>query len=112
MRGENTQERKFASTLDRTDNHQDMVTTEALLYSLIYLGWQMSYCRGVAFLNLTLSRKTNVNFFQMREFADDNFKFDDNSRKFSKLIENTVEKGENAHHENIKLQTKHPNVIV
>ena len=31
---------------------------------------------------------------KLKEFADDNFKFDENSRKFSKWVENTVEKGE------------------
>ena len=30
----------------------------------------------------------------MKEFADDNFKFDENGRKFSKWVENTVGKGE------------------
>ena len=32
----------------------------------------------------------------MKEFADDNFEFDENGRKFSKWVENTVGKGENA----------------
>ena len=31
-----------------------------------------------------------------KEFADDNFKFDENGRRFSKLVENTVGKGEIA----------------
>ena len=29
---------------------------------------------------------------KLKEFADDNFKFDKNDRKFSKWVENTVEK--------------------
>ena len=33
---------------------------------------------------------------KLKEFADDNFKFDENGRKFSKKVENTVEKGEIA----------------
>ena len=32
----------------------------------------------------------------MKEFADDNFKFDENGRKFSKRVENTVGKEEIA----------------
>ena len=32
----------------------------------------------------------------MKEFADDNFMFDENARKFSKWVENTVGKGEIA----------------
>ena len=39
----------------------------------------------------------------MKEFADDNFKFDENGRKFSKGIENTVGKGEIAHYEQFLL---------
>ena len=33
----------------------------------------------------------------MKEFAEDNSKLDENSRKFSKQVENTVGKGEIAH---------------
>ena len=36
------------------------------------------------------------NNLQMKQSADDNFKFDENSRKFFKLVENTVSKGEIA----------------
>ena len=39
----------------------------------------------------------------MREFADDNFKFDENSRKFSKPVENAVGKGEIARYEQFLL---------
>ena len=35
----------------------------------------------------------------MKEFADDNFKFDENGRKLSKQVENTVVKGEIARYE-------------
>ena len=33
---------------------------------------------------------------KLKGFADDNFRFDENDRKFSKLIENTVGNGEIA----------------
>ena len=36
---------------------------------------------------------------KLKEFADDNFKFDENVRMFSKRIENTVETGEIARNE-------------
>ena len=39
----------------------------------------------------------------MKQSADDNFKFDENSRKFSKWVENTVGKGEIARHEQFLL---------
>ena len=35
----------------------------------------------------------------MKQSADDNFEFHENSRKFSKRVENTVGKGEIARHE-------------
>ena len=40
---------------------------------------------------------------EVREFADDNFKFDQNSRKLSEWVENTVGKGEIAHYEQFLL---------
>ena len=39
----------------------------------------------------------------MKEFADDNSKFDENGEKESKQVENTVEKGEIAHYEQFLL---------
>ena len=48
---------------------------------------------------------TNFRLFQnwKKEFADDNFKFVENDRNFSKKVENTVEKGEIARYEQILL---------
>ena len=40
---------------------------------------------------------------KLKEFADDNFKFDENGRKFSKWAENTVGKGEIARYEQFLL---------
>ena len=40
---------------------------------------------------------------KLKQSADDNFKFDENSRKFSKRVENTVGKGEIARHEQFLL---------
>ena len=39
----------------------------------------------------------------MKEFADDNSKFDENGRKLSKRVENTVGKGEIARYEQFLL---------
>ena len=47
-----------------------------------------------------IGRKKSFNPFsndKFLEFADDNFEFEENDRKFSKRVENTVEKGEIAH---------------
>ena len=41
----------------------------------------------------------------MKEFADDNFKFDENGRMLFKREENTEEKGEIAHYEQFLLIT-------
>ena len=46
---------------------------------------------------------TRLDFLKLKEFADDNFKFDENSRNFSKRVENTVGKGEIARHEQFLL---------
>ena len=39
----------------------------------------------------------------MKEFAEDNSKYDENGRKFSTQVENTVGKGEIAHNEQFLL---------
>ena len=44
---------------------------------------------------LTLSQTTNFRL-KLKEFADDNFTFDENGRKFSRRVENIVGKGEIA----------------
>ena len=41
--------------------------------------------------------------FKLKEFADDNFKFDEKGRKLSKRVENTVGKGEIAPYEQFLL---------
>ena len=41
---------------------------------------------------LTLSQTTHLNSSKLKEFADDNFKFDENGRKLSKQVENSEEK--------------------
>ena len=40
---------------------------------------------------------------KLKEFADDNFKFNENGRKLSKPVENTVGKGEIARYEQFLL---------
>ena len=41
--------------------------------------------------------------FKLKKFADDNFKFDENGRKFSKKVENNVRKWEIARYEQFLL---------
>ena len=52
---------------------------------------------------LTLSQTTHLDTSILKELADDNFKFDENGRKFSKRAENTVGKGEIARYEQFLL---------
>ena len=51
----------------------------------------------------TLSKTTSLDTSKLKEFADDNFNFDENGGKFSKSLENTVGKGEIAHYEQFLL---------
>ena len=44
--------------------------------------------------SLTLSRKKILAIPKLKEYADENFKFDGNGRQFFKQVENTVGKGE------------------
>ena len=50
-----------------------------------------------------LNKRQTLDFSKLKEFADDNFKFDENGRKFSKCVENTVGKGEIARDEQFLL---------
>ena len=42
---------------------------------------------------------TILDFSKLKEFADDNFRFDKNGRNVFKRVENTVGKGKIAHYE-------------
>ena len=54
---------------------------------------------GRMFLNPCSKRQILDSFPNKKSSADNNFEFDENSGKFSKWVENTVEKGEIARHE-------------
>ena len=54
-------------------------------------------------LNPNTARRQILDSSKLKEFADDNFKFDENDRKLSKWVENTVGKGEIAHYEQFLL---------
>ena len=49
------------------------------------------------------TRRHILDSSKLKEFADDNFKFDENGRKLSKQVENTVGKGEIARYEQFLL---------
>ena len=50
-------------------------------------------CHNISVLKPTTKREI-LDSSKLKEFADDNFKFDENGRKLSKQVENTVGKGE------------------
>ena len=50
-----------------------------------------------------ITRRQILDSSKLNEFADDNFKFDENGRKLSKRVENTVGKGEIVHYEQFLL---------
>ena len=50
-----------------------------------------------------ITRRQILDSSKLKEFAYDNFKFDENGRKLSKWVENTVGKGEIAHYEQFLL---------
>ena len=50
-----------------------------------------------------ITRRQILDSSKLKEFADDNFKFDENGRKLSKRVENTVGKGEIARYERFLL---------
>ena len=52
---------------------------------------------------LSQTTKLSLDSSKLKEFADDNFKFDENDGKFSGRVENTMGKGESAHHEQFLL---------
>ena len=59
--------------------------------------------RGVNASVNALSDNKILDWFKLKHSADDNFEFDVNSRKFSKMVENTVSKGEIARYEQFPL---------
>ena len=51
----------------------------------------------------TFSKRQILYSSNLKHFADDNFRFDENDREFSKRVENTVGKGEIARYEQFLL---------
>ena len=50
-----------------------------------------------------ITRGQILDYSKLKDFADDNFKFDENGRKLSNQVENTVGKGEIARYEQFLL---------
>ena len=61
--------------------------------------WALFKMSSLIQASLTHYQMTYFRLPKLKDFADDNFKFDENGRKLSKPVENTVGKGEIAHYE-------------
>ena len=59
--------------------------------------------RGIGNGTSPLPKRQFLHSFKPKELEDDNFKFDENSGKFVKGVENTVGKGEIARYEQFLL---------
>ena len=59
--------------------------------------------KHVSFLFNPLPDNKVLDWSKLKQSADNNFEFDVNSRKFSKLVKNTVGKGEIAHYKQFLL---------
>ena len=57
----------------------------------------------ISFFHYPITRWHILDSSKLKKFADDNFKFDENGRKLSKQVENTVGKGEIALYEQFLL---------
>ena len=55
------------------------------------------------FLHYFFTKRQLLNSSKLKEFADENFKIDENGRKFSEQVENTVVKEEIARYEQFLL---------
>ena len=60
-------------------------------------------CSGTCQIYQPITRGQIVDSSKLKDVADDNFKFDENGRKLSKWVENTVRKGEIARYEQFLL---------
>ena len=63
----------------------------------------VEYWLRVSVEDSTLPKRQILESSKLKEFADDNFKIDENGRRFSKWIENAVRKGEIARYEQFLL---------
>ena len=71
--------------------------------AVFYYGSTTLTMKTVSAIIYPFPKRQILDSSKLKEFADDNFKFDENGRKFSKRVENTVEKGEIARYEQFLL---------
>ena len=108
-RGERQQNAGKKKCLNLGSNSQppghesDMLTTEPPCWGYFDFKY-LKYCEDLA-LESFLKRQI-LDSSKLKDFAANNFKFDENGKKFSKLVEYTVGEGEIAHYEQFLLFRK------
>ena len=68
-----------------------------------YRPWRKKMNKQQGKLDYPFPKRQMLDSFKLKEFADENFKFDENGRESYKQIEKTVRKGEIAHYEQFLL---------
>ena len=104
------EEEKFLKMSNFSFSHSNFYAFGDL--SVIFIILKIIFCLLSVWKNLKFFIWERVNPFpnnkildssKLKEFADDNFKFDENGTKFSEWLENTVGKSEIAHYEQFLL---------
>ena len=80
---------------------QVLILNQSKFYRIILLWEQVISFRGS--LPQPFRKQQILDYSKLKEFADDNFRFDEKSRKLSKLVENTEGEGEIARYEQFLL---------
>ena len=92
---------KVMQLLDK--NLNDLIVISVLFFVRFVCLYSRQLSMGSLFAFNPLLDDKFLDSSKLKEFADDNFKFDENSRKLSKRVENTVGKGEIARYEEFLL---------
>ena len=90
-------ENSILGSTKQRDNHYLHLKVLAII--ILICGGNPLY----SYFHLPITRQQILDSSKLKEFSDDNFKFDENSRKLSKRVENTVGKGEIARYEQFLL---------
>ena len=83
----------FLPSID--DNHCDrIICVSAMTIVLIMVMYKVLQCTGKQEMSYPFPNRKILYSSKLKEFANDNHKFDENDRKFSKQVENVLGKGE------------------
>ena len=87
--------------LERIEGNGDKACNQCFVFCIIFI---LSSASSTQFIiHYPFPKQQILDPSELKEFADDNSKFDENGRKLSKRVGNTVGKGEIAHYEKFLL---------